>query len=102
MSKQTANDLAKAIARCSMLIADNLALDLTRDDLEYVYQFIGLSWLGEQLLPGLTVGDVMRRYYPEKLYDVDELDEKYTPNIKEALFEGVRLAILKQREYLNE
>jgi len=100
MSKETANDLAKSIARRSMLIADNLALDLTRDDLEYVYQFIGLSWLGEQLFPGLTVGDVMRRYYPEEFDDV--IHESDETNIKEALVEGVELAVLKQREYLNE
>jgi len=100
MSKETANDLAKSIIRRSMLVADNLALDLTRDDLEYVYQFIGLSWLGEQLLPGLTVGDVMRRYYPEEFGDV--IYESDETNIKEALVEGVELAVLKQREYLNE
>lgn len=98
MSKQTANDITKAVSRRSLLIADNLALDLSVEDLEYIFQSIGLAWLTERLYPGLKVGDVLRIYFPDELEQDKPIDR--TPDLKDLVWQAVEHAIEIKKEYL--
>ena len=54
---EQAQELALAIARHSPLIADNLGLQMSAEDLKYVNDFVVTFHKAAAMSPHLTVGD---------------------------------------------
>lgn len=61
MSEQTAITLIEAITQRSLLFADNIGLDLTADEIERVFEAVGIRYFMEKVtekrMP--TVGDLL-------------------------------------------
>ena len=94
MSKQATIDLSQAITRRSLMIADSLALGLTREDLEYLFQFIGLFWLSEQVVPGTMVKIGVSR--------LELVQDAINETIEERLATAARHAIEVRERYESE
>ena len=57
--RQEVIELGTAIKRCSPLIADNLAMPMSAEELKYLHIEIGRSYLMGLMFPGYTLADYL-------------------------------------------